>query len=137
MDWAAAYVGLPYRLGGRTPNGIDCWGLVLLVWREVFGIEGPGMDGVTWRPGEPRDAVRSVADTMAATAAGFAPVPAGQEQAGDAILIRMRGHPLHCAVVVEPGLMLHAVEGADSAVERYRSIMWEKRVLGFYRYCAG
>jgi hypothetical protein len=34
MVWGDQYVGLPFLAGGKTRAGIDCWGLVLLVWKE-------------------------------------------------------------------------------------------------------
>lgn len=39
--WADEYVGLPFELGGRTREGLDCWGLVRLVLVEQTGILYP------------------------------------------------------------------------------------------------
>jgi len=40
-EWLNDYVGLPYKLNGRDRLGLDCWGLLCLVWREQRGIELP------------------------------------------------------------------------------------------------
>src|SRR5262249_15997138 len=40
-EWIAGYVGLPFRSLGRDRDGLDCWGLVHLVYREVFRLEVP------------------------------------------------------------------------------------------------
>lgn len=40
-NWVQRYVGIPYRPCGRDHYGIDCYGLVCLVYREVLGIELP------------------------------------------------------------------------------------------------
>lgn len=47
MHWARKYVGLKHVLGGRGPEGVDCWGLLVLVYREVFGIDLPLFPGIT------------------------------------------------------------------------------------------
>ena len=40
-SWVNNYVGLHYEVGGRTKSGVDCYGLLCLVYREKFGIELP------------------------------------------------------------------------------------------------
>lgn len=45
--WILPYIGLRHALGGRDRNGVDCWGLLYLVYREHFGIELPVFPGVT------------------------------------------------------------------------------------------
>ncbi len=46
MHWAAKDIGLPYQAGGRGPSHFDCWGLVWLIYGQVFGIQLPQMPGV-------------------------------------------------------------------------------------------
>ena len=35
------YIGIPYKLGGRDREGLDCYGLVAMVFREHFDIQVP------------------------------------------------------------------------------------------------
>ena len=41
MSWASDFVGLPFKPGGRGPEAYDCWGLAVLIYRQIFGIELP------------------------------------------------------------------------------------------------
>lgn len=130
-EWAARYVGIPYRPGGRDLSGIDCWGLFALIWEREFGRALPSYDGPLWSPGATAEEVARSAEDYASR---FDPVPAGEERCGDGILFRMRGHPLHLALVVTPGWMLHVDGSTESCIESYRSFRWAKRVLDFYRF---
>ena len=37
-DWVSAYVGLPFKEGGRHRDGLDCYGLLRLVINERFAV---------------------------------------------------------------------------------------------------
>ena len=39
--WARRYVGTPHRWHGRDRDGLDCYGLVMLVYEEQYGIRLP------------------------------------------------------------------------------------------------
>lgn len=129
--WAAQYVGIPYRPLGRDRNGCDCWGLLALIWREQFGRDLPDYQAARWQE---RSDAAVVGAGAAQYAAQFLPVERGQESAGDGVLLRMRGHPLHVGCVLAPGWMLHTHESADSCVESFERSAWSHRVLGIYRY---
>jgi cell wall-associated NlpC family hydrolase len=132
-EWAAQYIGIPYQTHGRSHQGADCWGLLEMVQREQLGSLWPPYEGVDWFKGQ-RPA--NVGEAAVRYASMFTPVAPGCEQLGDGILIRMRGHPFHCALVLAPGWMLHTHEAAGSCVENYHSMLWERRISGFYRYSA-
>lgn len=130
--WAAQYVGLPYKPLGRDRDGVDCWGLLALVWREQLGRELPDYSALRWDKGADAKVVGAGAREYASQ---FVPVHPGQERLGDGVLLRLRGHPLHVGVVLTPGWMLHTHESANSCVESYTLSLWKNRVIGIYRYC--
>lgn len=131
--WAARYVGIPYVEAGRDPvadGGVDCWGLLALIWREQFGVDSPAYDGPHWHKGADRAAI---AAAIRAEQARYIEVAAGREIVGDGILLRMMGQPLHVGLVLAPGWMIHTHETAAVCVESYRGVAWSRRVLGFHR----
>jgi cell wall-associated NlpC family hydrolase len=124
------YVGLPWLERGRDRAGIDCWGLLALVYAERLGITLPSY----------RDDYQTTADTEAI--AGLIDdhmdpwmlIPAGGEREGDGLLMSVSGRPRHVGVVVAPGLVLHIERGCGSLIENYRSARLRRRVVGFYRH---
>ncbi|MGE0699041.1 MAG: C40 family peptidase [Hyphomicrobiaceae bacterium] len=129
--WVQRYRNIPYLEGGRTRAGLDCWGLVTLVWREEMGVALPSHDGLFWAKGCDMKALGAQIDTFRGD---YDPVPAGEEQPLDGVLLRLSGQPIHIGLVVCPGWMLHIARGIDTTIEEYRGALWRHRVLGFYRY---
>ena len=126
--WCANYIGLPFKSLGRDRSGLDCWGMVYLVYREVFGREVPPY-------AEYADAYDT--EEVGALIRGEIVTrwrEVSPEKLGDVILLRVRGEPCHVGVVVAHGKFLHSFEGTQSCVERYDGLKWRRRIMGFYRY---
>lgn len=49
---AASYIGIPYRFGGMSRRGVDCSGLVCLIYREVSRAKLPHSSGALRRLGK-------------------------------------------------------------------------------------
>lgn len=130
--WVAGYVGLPFLSGGRDRAGLDCWGLVRLVLAERFGLDLPSYAGAY------RDASRAldVAPLIAAERDLWSPVPDGSARLGDAVLLRVKGWPIHVGLLVARRRILHIEAGIDSVVERLDSPIWRDRTVGLFRYRA-
>lgn len=126
MAWSDGYVGFPYREGGRGHDGIDCLGLFLLVQREQFGraLTDPGCTA-------PEAVRRRVVE---GARQDWAEIEPGAAQAGDALLFRIEGYPLHIACALNPVFMLHAERGIGSVVECWTGIAWRNRLEGAFRY---
>jgi len=115
MHWADTYVGLPFRAGGRDRSGLDCWGLVRLVWAERLGLVLPRFDGGD----DPALTIDQVTRRMTA-------VERGAERPFDGVVIdteRRQGLgfvtvPAHVGVVVEQGQVLHIEAASTSRITR-------------------
>lgn len=142
--WAARYIGLPYARYGRTRDGLNCWGLVAMVLREVFeapvpAYEGYGIvdlraDGATladFISGERDQHWREVARPDAATAELAWRLP---ERLGDLVLTRYGRHPVHIGIVIARGEMLTVEAGTETHVADYRVDPVRRRVVGVYRH---
>ncbi len=127
----SAYIGLPYAERGRTRAGLDCWGLVRLVYLETWGIKLPVYLEDDYAAA---DMARTSHLIDRHRQAGWSPVEAGTERTGDVILLRVMGLPCHVGLVAGKGRMLHVMGEQDVTCERYGSALWAKRVMGFYRY---
>lgn len=46
IHWAAKYIGLKYEAGGRTTAGVDCWGLLRLIYHQEKDILLPLLPGI-------------------------------------------------------------------------------------------
>ena len=127
--WAGHYIGLPFRDHGRDRSGVDCWGLVRLVMAEQFGVALPSLIN-EYR----HTADRAIGPLIEAESAHFTAIAAGQEKQGDIIVLRLHGQPMHIGLVLGDGQMLHAEDGIETSIARYRGPRWLDRIYGFYRY---
>lgn len=126
-NWWNDYIGIPYAEKGRDKSGLDCWGLVRLVYKEQFNIDIPSF--VT---DYESDNSSRIAELISIGKEHWSKVV--QPAVGDVILLRISGLFMHVGVVISPNEFLHVREGRDSVIERFDSPMWRHRVEGFYKY---
>lgn len=41
LAWLNDYIGIPYRFAGRDMSGVDCYGLVKLIYENEYGYDMP------------------------------------------------------------------------------------------------
>lgn len=129
MAWTDDYIDLPYKIDGRDRDGVDCWGLVHLVYRERLGIILPGKDGYHEASGGDW---AKVAEAMNDEASRWSAVE--KPEPYDVILMRRGPLACHVGLCVGGGQMLHINEGINSTMEPFNGMRWGKRIVGFYRY---
>lgn len=133
--WVGAYVGLPYQAQGRTRAGSDCYGLMRLVLADIYGITIPaydsGYDLDKGRAGWPE-----VSEAITVGLTEWTPVERADVRIGDGVVFRIAGRPLHIGLIVGTGPLrfLHQEEKLDSVIEPVDSVVWQRRLSGFYRW---
>ena len=124
------YIGLPFAERGRDRSGLDCWGLLALIYREQIGIELPSFAEAytTTQDGE------ALSDLIAGNLGPWRDVVRGSERVGDGVLMTLSGQPRHVGIVAAPGRVLHIERGMGSIIEPYTSPRISRRIVGFFRH---
>lgn len=126
--WAAQYLGKPWVSGASGPDAYDCYGLILAVYREQYGVDLPLLNV---------DATRSlsIAKAMRDYEYGdWQPVDAQCE--GDVIQMGHARHPHHVGLWLDSdgGRILHSLEGSGVVAQTPASLRlhgWN--ILTIYR----
>lgn len=133
--WVAAYLDIPFVEGGRDRSGADCYGLVRLVLLEQFGIAIPRHSAGTCTDDLDKAARADIVARVQATLADCREIPRGQIAAGDMVLLRVDGRPLHVGIALgSAGVFLHTERDIGPHCDDWNGARWSRRVLGFYRW---
>lgn len=125
--WSNKYIGIPYKVHGRDINGIDCWGLVRLIYSEQFGIDLPSFSADY----SESDTVR-IQELIAQYKEGWEQLDKPQE--GCVVLLRVLGTESHVGVAINDKQFLHAKSNCVSSVENFNSVSWKNRIIGYFKY---
>jgi cell wall-associated NlpC family hydrolase len=120
-------VGVPYVACGREQDGADCWGIVRLAARELYGLDMPDyfyteatiLEHACAHIGRE---IRGPHWLLVGT-----PYPLGAVH-----LFRIKGFVTHCGLNVGGGDFLHSLGGRNSCIERLAD--WRERCTGTYQW---
>ncbi|MBE9509122.1 MAG: C40 family peptidase [Chloroflexi bacterium] len=127
--WHARYTKLPFVERGRTRLGVDCWGLVVMVYAGEFGVGLPLLTAGYEHVSDREDIERLAAGEKR----GWLEVAPGHEKPFDVLLFRVMGAECHVGLVVRPGLkMLHIEKGKETVIERYNTPRWRPRLRSIW-----
>lgn len=121
-------IGVPYRNKGRDLLGADCWGLLRLFYIQEMGIMLPSYDE-HYTDAFDKESTESAIETFSNDWTKV-DIP----QYGDAVKLRLMGHPCHVGVYLEHAEFLHTQSGHDSCIDRLDGVKWKNRIDGFYRH---
>lgn len=119
------YIGLPYVKYGRdVKTGLDCYGLVVHIYKQEFNIELDALTNITTEHGYTR-ASKELVNTQSYKE--FIEVT-GERKLGDIILISFAGNPLHVGMAINENSMIHSNEGIDCVIEDIRGTVWRNKI---------
>lgn len=126
----AQMIGVPFLEKGRDLSGFDCWGAVRHGLREAFGIPVPSYTEsyTTTREGE------EIAALIGRESTGWDEVALSALQPGDVLILRIKGHPWHCGLVVDPPYFIHTDRATGTVKDRWDSIRWAQRIVSAHRH---
>lgn len=126
--WYNKYIGIPYISKGRDAEGLDCWGLVRLVYKEQYNIDLPSLSEEYAADDSERHQ-----ELISLYKEGWDKQEAPTE--GDVVVFRVLGSESHVGIYIGNGLFMHAREGVNTVVaEAITSITWAKRIRGYFKY---
>lgn len=122
------YIGVPWKMAGRTFDGADCWGLVWLFYKHELGIElrhyndaygdDYGADTSGRKISNEFDNWRRI----------------DQPSAGDVAVLRRAGHNCHVGIVAPRRHLLHVESAAAPSVLSPIDGAMKRRIVGTYRW---
>lgn len=127
-SWAAGYIGLPFKDCGREADGLDCWGLALLVLAERGGCR----DLPDFRTKYTSSRDRALPEIFRAEMALWRRVEVPHLL--DVAVLRICGAPRHVGVMVARQRILTIDRSTASCLERIDTPRWAGRLEGFYRH---
>ena len=124
-----SYLMVPVVPGGRTrTQGVDCWGLLVIVYHEKLHIELPIYEDVNWKDST------AVWLAIAENEKGSWREVAREDRAEyDVVTLRIKGIPWHVGVLVDRNRFVHADPVRGICVERLDSVHWRNRVVAYHR----
>jgi cell wall-associated NlpC family hydrolase len=122
------YIGIPYRHMGRDETGLDCWGLILLVYREMlhvrlWDIGEAYTDDWSWKGKDLfMENYQKQWDKIR------------EPRIYDVVLINNgKGVANHAGVMINERSFIHCVK-AGVVLSRVTDKTWKPRVAGYFRY---
>ena len=138
--WLKDYVGLPFLDGGRSRSdgGLDCWGLVRLVYAEQCGIDLPSYGEIS--AGDLMAVAGAIAEDCRADP--WREVERQDAQALDVAVIaermmvdgRLKRQAAHVGVMIDGERMLHVRIAAAAAIVPLTHADVRFRLHGLFRH---
>lgn len=129
-NWTDDYIGLPFKTNGRDHDGVDCYGLICLAYKEIHNIVLPSFDNVF--VDEDPKTLLEVARVMNRERDNWERANTLREF--DMVQLRTGKHAFHVGLSIGRGKMIHVEKGIDAVIENLNSPIWRNRIEWIYRH---
>ena len=128
------YIGIPYKENGRDFNGVDCYGVIYLFFKEEFGVIVPEVTDLIYS--KDRFSVKEKEDHLL-KAIGIKWVPVDTIKKFDVLVFNKKSD---CKISSHVGLylgrdkFLHVTEDLSSSIARLDEPYWSSKLYGAMRW---
>jgi cell wall-associated NlpC family hydrolase len=123
MQDYSEYIGIPFKYGGRTRKELDCYGLVMLLYKEIHGISLPDVISPSY--------LQEIASLIDSEKLKWEPC---ELEVGAVIIFSIKGYGAHVAYYIGDDKMIHTWEATSGVTIERLGISWSHRILGVYRW---
>lgn len=134
-DFVSKAIDVPFKDKGRDFDGWDCYGLMRCFLKDVHGVDIPSFVDDYKNAGLTKDS-RDQLEIVIRQRKEILPqwVKVNEPKKGDGVLFLIGGRPIHMGLMLSRSKFLHTEAKINTVIESINSMIWKKRVEGFYRY---
>ena len=132
MSWSNKYLGIPFTSHGRSFSGVDCYGLLFLVYQNELAIDLPPYTSSYACADEHSEVAALINDAQAPQSPWFQ--RHGAAQPFDVLLYRHGRYASHIGIALGSGLLLHVQSSDQSKIERQETPRLKTRLTGVFHH---
>jgi len=119
-------LGMQFEIGGRGPEKIDCYGVLIHYFKE-FEIKLPDYSYVEDWSGK--------TDLYLQEYASFFRKLTKDEKlkVGDMVLFNSKEYPSHAGIYLGEGRFIHAYDKAGTRIDSLTNPLWKDKIYGYFR----
>lgn len=133
INWKK-YINIPYKEFGRDFNGVDCYGLVALIYKEEKGLVIPDYTELAYN--KTRYDIKSQEEHILSSM-GIKWVMSDNIKPFDALIFNKRSNckiTSHIGLYIGNNKFIHVLENFPSHIERLSNPIWKSKLYGVMRF---
>ncbi len=128
-EFVGRAITVPFKIGGRDWSGWDCWGLIFVAYRELYGKD----IGSFAEEYDDKVTFEELNNIIARERSAWS-IVRGKATEGDVSLYRIGSFNTHVGMVLPGKRLLHCEARINTVNEPLDTIVWKNRHVAFYRY---